>query len=192
MRNSFTFLKSTDVEACAKRLLGCLIIRHYNDATLVARIVETEAYDQDDTASHSYHGLTPRTRVMFGTSGFLYVYFTYGMHYCANIVCGPEGFGSAVLIRAVEPLKGLAQMQQLRSRSDNSNLTNGPAKFCQSFAISKELNGHNLHTEPIKLKILSPIAASAITTSTRIGISTAQDKLLRFYITNNQNVSLLV
>jgi DNA-3-methyladenine glycosylase len=189
MNDNFAFLSSTDIEMSARQLLGCLMVRQYNDTVLVGRIVETEAYDQEDTASHSYRGITPRTKIMFGPAGYLYVYFTYGMHYCANVVCGPEGFGSAVLIRAVEPLEGMIRMRQYRNKSDFKNLTNGPAKFCQAFGISKELNGHSLRSYPLKLEILPPVDIAQITTTTRIGISTAQDKLSRFYITNNEFVS---
>lgn len=94
----------------APRLLGCYLVRQLGNHRLVGKIVETEAYDQTDVASHSYKGETERTRVMFGPAGHLYVYFTYGMHYCCNVVVGPPGHGAAVLIRAVEPLEGVGQM----------------------------------------------------------------------------------
>ncbi|MEJ0073469.1 MAG: DNA-3-methyladenine glycosylase [Candidatus Saccharibacteria bacterium] len=111
----FRFLDGSSVDA-APRLLGCVLERELDGQILRGKIVETEAYDQTDAASHSYKGRTPRTDVMFGPAGFLYVYFTYGMHYCMNIVCGPEGSGAAVLIRAIEPLEGQAIMRLNRKR----------------------------------------------------------------------------
>ncbi len=100
--SDFSGLNSSVADA-AKRLLGCILEREIDGQTIRVRIVETEAYDQTDAASHSYKGRTQRTDVMFGPAGHLYVYFTYGMHYCCNIVVGEEGYGAAVLIRAAEP-----------------------------------------------------------------------------------------
>jgi len=152
------------------------------------RIVETEAYDESDAASHSYKGRTERTKIMFGDSGYLYVYFTYGMHYCCNVVTGKKGTGSAVLIRAVEPLEGEVFMQDLRNRH-GKDLSNGPAKLCQALAIDKQLNGHDLRTSPLKLVMQNPLEKSEITQTTRIGISQAKDVPWRFYITGNNYVS---
>lgn len=105
----------------------------------VGRIVEVEAYREDDPASHSHRGRTPRTDVMFGPPGHLYVYFTYGMHYCANIVTGADGEGAAVLLRAVEPVGGVDVMSE--RRQGRSRLADGPAKLCQAFAIGSEHDG---------------------------------------------------
>lgn len=173
----------------APRLLGCELVRNIDGHTLRGRIVETEAYDQTDTASHSYKGITNRNQVMFGPSGHLYVYFTYGMHYCCNIVTGPEGQGSAVLIRAIEPIEGLDIMTSLRKGQASPNLTNGPAKLCQAFGIDKKLNGHDLQTEPLKLIIHPELPARGIIQTTRIGISQAKEKPWRFYIKDNKFVS---
>ncbi len=118
----------------ARRLLGCQLERNYNGRSLRATIVETEAYDQLDAASHSFKGPSMRNEVMFGPAGRLYVYFTYGMHYCCNIVTGGANEGAAVLIRAVQPIEGLNTMLSLRNVR-GPNLTNGPAKLCQALAI---------------------------------------------------------
>lgn len=184
---SLDFLNSS-AQVAAPRLLGCLLERELGGQTVQARIVETEAYDQTDVASHSYKGQTPRTEVMFGPSGHLYVYFTYGMHYCCNIVVGPPGHGSAVLIRAVEPLNGQEIMSLRRGRSGHE-LTNGPAKLCQALDIGKDLNGHDLNQKPLKLIPEPAIPRSQIVQTTRIGISRAQDKPWRFYIAGNAYVS---
>jgi DNA-3-methyladenine glycosylase len=175
----------------APRLLGCELVREFEGQQLVGRIVETEAYHQSDAASHSYKGKTPRTEIMFGPSGFLYVYFTYGMHYCMNVVTGPEGEGSAVLIRAIEPLTGESIMQRNRGGLSGTALTNGPAKTCQALAIDKRLNGHNLSKSPLKLLIRPPLSSRAITQTTRIGISQEKDRHWRFYITASPYISKL-
>ena len=173
----------------APRLLGCLLERTINGRVLRARIVETEAYDQTDVASHSYNGQTPRTKVMFGEAGHLYVYFTYGMHYCCNIVVGPVGYGAAVLIRAVEPLAGEDIMALGRGGKSGIELSNGPAKFCQALGIDKTLNGHDLSQPPLKLVPSDQLPATMIKQTTRIGISRGKDVLWRFYITGNPYVS---
>lgn len=197
----------------APRLLGCELERTIDGNTIRVRIVETEAYDQSDVASHSYTGQTPRTKIMFGKAGFLYVYFTYGMHYCCNVVTGPDGYGSAVLIRAVEPITGESIMESLRAghtgldlrknrlspgipeergflrKSSPINLTNGPAKLCQALAIDKDFNAHDLRQSPLQLIGREPIASHKIVQTTRIGISRGKDVPWRFYIKNNPYVS---
>jgi len=190
MRNDLDFLNSS-AEVAAPRLLGCLLERELDGQTLTGRIVETEAYDQSDVASHSYKGRTPRTAVMFGQYGHLYVYFTYGMHYCCNVVVGPPGHGSAVLIRALEPLTGEELMAHNRGRS-GTDLTNGPAKLCQALAIDKRLNGHDLRQTPLRLIRQPALVPEQIIQTTRIGISQAQDRPWRFYVDGNPYVSRMV
>lgn len=184
---------NVSADEAAQRLLGCYIIREINGNKLVGKIVETEAYDQSDVASHSYRGKTPRTEVMFGPSGRLYVYFTYGMHYCCNIVVGDDGHGAAVLIRALEPLEGIKIMAKNRKKPDKelSNLCNGPAKLCQSFEIDKKCNGHDLRTKPLQLILKPPLNPEEIVQTTRVGISRGQDIPWRFYIKGNSYVSKL-
>jgi DNA-3-methyladenine glycosylase len=185
--DSFDILNNS-AEIVAKRLLGCMLERKVDNNIVQVRIVETEAYDQTDAASHSYKGRTARTDIMFGPAGYLYVYFTYGMHYCANIVVGDEGYGAAVLIRAVEPITGEEIMQRSRNKR-GIEISNGPAKLCQALGIDKAMNGHDLHNAPLKLIISEPIPTKNITQTTRIGISQAKDVPWRFYITDSPYVS---
>jgi DNA-3-methyladenine glycosylase len=173
----------------AKRLLGSVFERTINGSTIRVKIVETEAYHQSDAASHSYRGKTPRTDVMFGPAGFLYVYFTYGMHYCCNIVTGGEGEGAAVLIRAVEPISGIEALEQNRKGKTEYDITNGPAKLCQALGIDKRLNGHDLREEPLKLLLTERLDESKIITTPRVGIRKAVDVPWRFYIRDNKYVS---
>jgi len=186
--NPFAFLDGLSSEV-APQLLGCILERTIDGQHLRGKIVETEAYDQTDVASHSYRGKTVRTESMFGPSGYLYVYFTYGMHYCCNIVTGPVGRGSAVLIRALEPLTGQAIMEDNRHGLHGIALTNGPAKLCQALRIDKALDGHDLHTAPLRLLILEKQADEQIIQTTRIGISQTKDVPWRFYLAGNPYVS---
>lgn len=179
---------SEPVETVAQHVLGCTLVRTIDGRLMVVRIVETEAYDQDDPASHTFRGVTRRNEVMFGESGHLYVYFTYGMHYCCNVVTGPLGRGSAVLIRAVEPLDGLDLLEQRRGLT-GVNVTNGPGKLCQALGIDLALNGHDLRHPPVELRAGSLLPGESITQSPRIGISKAADLLRRFHITGNPYVS---
>jgi DNA-3-methyladenine glycosylase len=187
--SSLAKLLNTNAVDAAQRLLGCELRRELDGHILRARIVETEAYDQTDAASHSYRGQTPRTDVMFGPAGHLYVYFTYGMHYCCNVVVGMEGHGAAVLIRAVEPLEGQELMSDNRHGLSGEALTNGPAKLCQALQIDKQLNGHDLTLTPLKLIIKPPLLLEKIIQTTRIGISQAKDVPWRFYEKDNIFVS---
>ena len=173
----------------AARLLGCQLERKVRGRLILVRIVETEAYDQADVASHSYKGETARTAVMFGPPGHLYVYFTYGMHYCCNIVVGPKGYGAAVLLRAVEPLSGEDFLAERRPLASGVNLTNGPAKLCQALSIGRPQNGHNLAKQPIRLIIKPALPNDRVVQTTRIGISRARDVPWRFYIKGNPYVS---
>jgi len=129
----------------APGLLGKRLVRELDGQLLVGRIVEVEAYlGGEDAASHAFRGPTPRNRSMFGPPGFAYVYLIYGVHYCLNIVTGPEGNGQAALIRALEPLAGVELMRANRGRVTERDLTNGPGKLCQALGIDKRLDGHDL------------------------------------------------
>jgi DNA-3-methyladenine glycosylase len=178
----------------AKQLLGKIFVRKIGKDILSGKIVEVEAYlGENDPASHAFRGKTKRNEVMFQTGGHLYVYFTYGMHFCANIVTEEADKGRAVLIRAVEPLTGIELMKKNRKRVFTKhsliNLTNGPAKFCQAFGIAREQNGTDLLGDEIYLTDGVDIPASIIVATTRIGIKTGTDKKWRFYIKGNPLVS---
>lgn len=180
---------SQAAELVAPLLLGAELYRVLDGRTVCVRIVETEAYSQTDPGSHSYRGKTPRTEVMFGPAGHAYVYFTYGMHYCMNIVCGPADVGAAVLVRAVEPIDGVDVLAERRGGRTGVDGTNGPAKLCQALAIDKTWNGHDLRSGDLRLSLSNPLPRSAIVQTTRIGLSRAQDVPWRFYIRDNPYVS---
>lgn len=181
-----------DVTKAAQHLLGCIIVRTLETGEVLScRIVETESYHQDDPASHTFNGQSPRTEAMFGTAGHAYIYFTYGMHWCFNVTAGPEGYGAGVLIRAAEPLEGIASMQKnrkLQTLTSPQILTNGPAKLAQALQIDKSLYGHDLSVPP--LQVFEPDNRNfTVTQTTRIGISKAVDEQARFYIQDNPFIS---
>jgi DNA-3-methyladenine glycosylase len=175
----------------APLLLGWYLMRQTPAGLIKAKIVETEAYHQEDPASHSYRGITQRTAPMFEAGGRLYVYFTYGMHYCINIVVGQKGVGEGVLIRAAEPVKGLEMMRQNRKVTDVKNLTNGPGKLAQALGIKDtKLSGKILNKSSIWLKPpAEPVNPQDIIVSPRIGIKRAVELPWRFYIKGNPYVS---
>lgn len=203
-------------DVAAPLLLGCTLTRtitlNGEKHKLVARIVETEAYDQDDPASHAFGGPSDRNAAMFGPAGHLYVYVSYGMHHCCNVVCGPEGFGSGCLVRAVEPLESVEVMRELREagRAGKAHtgragkeqaerarkhplklrdLTNGPGKVCAALGIDKELYGHDLTVEPLVLDFAPLLPGEIIGSSPRVGISKNIDAPKRFFIEGNVFVS---
>jgi len=184
------FFKGT-TEEVAKKLLGKILVRVISGKILFGKIVETEAYlDENDLASHSAVGMTERNKVMFGEAGLAYVYFTYGMHYCFNVVTGEVGKGSAVLIRSLEPIDGIDLMKKFRQKDDVHILTNGPAKLCQALKIDKRLNGVDLKTSN-EIFIAEPDKNEKfeVVITKRIGIEKSKDLLLRFYIKENKYVS---
>lgn len=165
--------------SCARSLLGRLLVRDDDGRRLVARIVETEAYaGPQDRASHARAGRTARTEVMFGAAGHAYVYLVYGMHHCLNVVCGPDGEAAAVLIRAVEPLSGLARMRERRgpSRGPDARLAAGPARACQALGIDRGLSGLDLITDERLWLADDPsteVAEQDIVSGPRIGVDYA-------------------
>ncbi len=159
------------------------------------RIVEVEAYcGAEDPGSHAFRGPTARNATMFGPAGGLYVYFTYGMHWCANAVCGDEGVGVAVLLRALAPLRGLEEMRaaRLAARRDR-DLCSGPAKLCQAFGLDRSFDGADLVTADRGITVVDdgvdPPPAPA--TSVRIGLSAGADLPWRWYVPGDPHVSRL-
>jgi DNA-3-methyladenine glycosylase len=184
-------VKLPSVEA-APLLLGWTLSRQTERGIIKLKVVETEAYHQDDPASHSFRGLTPRTAPMFQAGGHLYVYFTYGMHYCLNIVTGPAGRGEGVLLRAAEPLEGIDIMRASRGVSDIKNLANGPGKLTQALGIfDTSLSGKILNKSSISLEPGEIIPAEDIAAGPRVGIRQAADQPWRFYIKESRFVSKL-
>ncbi|MCE7031351.1 DNA-3-methyladenine glycosylase [Lysobacter sp. GX 14042] len=156
----------------------------------VGRIVEVEAYAGDDPASHAFRGRTARNAAMFGPAGHLYVYFTYGMHWCANAVCGQEGEGTAVLLRALEPLAGQERMRQARPRARSErDLCSGPAKLAQALGITGTLDGVDLASGAVRIlgDGVPPPGDPVVTP--RIGITKATELPWRWYVPGNPHVS---
>jgi len=177
-----------EARAAARRLLGCELVSDIDGKMVRVRIVEVEAYDQADEASHTYRGQSKRNSVMFGAAGHLYVYFTYGMHHCINVVCGEEGYGSGVLIRAVEPIDGSDTIERRRGTS-GKQATNGPGKVAQALGATLTHNGHSLVASPIRLVRRPALPEASIVATTRVGISRAVHELRRYYIAGNPYVS---
>ena len=173
----------------ARELLGRLLVRRTSDEVLVARIVETEAYQQDDPASHSFRGATARNGVMFGPASFLYVYFTYGMHFCMNVVTGPPGEGSAVLLRAAEPLRGMEAMTRRRGTAAPRSLCSGPARLTQAFGVTRAQNGADLVSGGELWVGGGRAPDRVIRTGPRVGIRHAADVPWRFWVDGSPFVS---
>lgn len=181
-----------DALVVAKELLGKYLVREINGHTLISMITETEAYKSNDKACHAYnYNLTPRTSTMFKEGGIAYVYFTYGMYHCFNVVTDKEGEPSAVLIRGIEPVSDIEYMSVLRYKKPYSELTkyqtknfsNGPGKLCMAYSIDRTLNGENLMGDT--LYITEGQKIQNFKTSKRIGIDYAEeakDYLWRFYL----------
>lgn len=180
-----------DTVDVASSLLGKILVHETEDGTLAGRIVETEAYLADDPACHASRGMTPRNCVMFGVPGHSYVYFTYGMHFCFNVVTAREGIGEAVLIRAVEPITVIEVMARNRGVQKITEIASGPAKLCQAFELDKRHNGLDLMNSELEI-VDDGYIPEKIVTTTRIGIRLAADLPLRFYIDGNPNVSKIV
>jgi DNA-3-methyladenine glycosylase len=185
-----------DVLVVAPDLLGKILVKVDGSELLAGRIVEVEAYDgRIDEAAHTFRGKTRRNEIMFGPGGYFYVYFTYGAHFCCNIVTGREGIGTAVLIRGIEPVAGIEQMafnrygRNLVNEKEKYNLTSGPGKVCRAFGIDREYYGEDLIDGRIYLLRQKRISADRIVTTTRIGIKKSAELNWRFYIKDNPFVS---
>jgi DNA-3-methyladenine glycosylase len=185
---SFYARRSTEV---APDLLGRILVGRTEDgARLAARIVETEAYEPHDPASHAYRGRTERNAAMFGPPGHLYVYFTYGMHYCMNAVAGNAGEGMAVLLRAAEPIAGLDPMRERRGRERDLDLCSGPARLCQAFGVDRSSDGIDLvRGGGLWIAEGTPVARARVVAGSRVGIRVGREHDWRFSIDGDPFVS---
>ena len=167
----------------AKNLLGCVFVRETEQGQLAGIITETEAYTESDPASHAYKGRqTKRNTAMFANGGYLYVYVSYGIHHCLNIVSEHAGKGCAVLIRAVQPTAGITTMQKNRDNKRVAALTDGPGKLCQAFNISLEHNGIDMVDIQSPIYITKRKDKPIIAAKKRVGITKGQEKLWRFVL----------
>jgi DNA-3-methyladenine glycosylase len=168
----------------APRLLGATL-RH---GDVAVRLTEVEAYDgPNDPGSHAYRGRTARNAVMFGPPARLYVYFTYGMHHCCNVVVGPEGTPSAVLLRAGEVVDGREVVRARRPRSRERDLARGPARLCQALGITLAEDGVDLAAGPLTLELGAPV--DRVETGPRVGLRGAPDRPWRYWIPGEPSVS---
>ena len=177
----------------APRLLGAVLVSEVGGERVAVRITEVEAYaGTDDPASHAFRGPTPRTAIMFGPPGFLYCYFTYGMHWCANVVCGRDGVASAVLLRAGEIVAGEALAQSRRPAAKTArDLARGPARLASALALGRETDGADLcdPASAVWFESLPSRPAREICSGPRVGISVATDWPWRFWLPNEPSVS---
>lgn len=176
----------------ARALLGKVLIHDLPDGRCAGRIVETEAYDEDDPASHSCRGRTERNRAMFKAGGISYVYRIYGVHRCMNVVADESGHGAAVLIRALEPLEGLEFMAAQRGLANGhhlKDLASGPGRLCQAMAITRAQDGASLLEPPLWIGRMARARRPPVKATPRIGISKATDRLWRFCIPAHACVS---
>jgi DNA-3-methyladenine glycosylase len=172
----------------ARDLLGA-VVEH---GAVQVRLTEVEAYDgAGDPASHAYRGRSARNAVMFGPPGHAYVYFTYGMHFCVNLVCGPVGISSAVLLRAGEVVAGRDVAVERRPRSSMHDLARGPARLTQALAIGRDLNGADVTTPASTIRVVagSPVPDELVRRGPRVGVSRAADRPWRLWIGAEPSVS---
>ena len=160
----------------ARGLLGWTLLQD----GVGGRIVEVEAYAPDDPASHAFRGRTPRNASMFAAAGTLYVYRSYGVHWCVNVVCGPEGFAAAVLLRALEPTHGLDEMRRRRGNVPDRALCSGPGRLTQALAIGPECDGHPVTEAPFAL--VPPERAVEVEATPRVGITRAAELPWRYVV----------
>jgi DNA-3-methyladenine glycosylase len=189
--------------AVAPRLLGCVLEHETSEGLVAVMLTEVEAYEgAADPASHAFRGRTSRNVVMFGEPGHAYVYFTYGMHFCANMVCQPEGTASAVLLRAGRVTDGIPLATARRTAGRNGarpvaghDLARGPARLCQALAIDRSLDGADVCDAASPLRIRPPIRAGSgravpdVSQGPRVGISAAAERPWRFWLTGDPTVS---
>ncbi len=181
-------LLAGDVLDVAPRLLGATLRHVTEDGAVAVRLSEVEAYDgSGDPGSHAFNGPTPRNSVMFGPPAHLYVYFTYGLHFCCNVVVGADGTASAVLLRAGEVVEGLELARSRRPRSSDRDLARGPARLCKALAIDRAHDGVDLTTGPLTLTPGEPPQEPR--TGPRVGLRLAAERPWRFWVGDDPTVS---
>ena len=180
-----------ETEVVAREMLGCVLECETPQGVASGIIVETEAYlGEHDLACHAAVGRTPRTEALYGPAGTSYVYFIYGMYWCFNAVTRTEGLPSAVLVRALEPLDGIALMHTRRPRIRNAiDLTNGPGKLCTALGIVGSMSGKNLQRRPIVVREGELVADDKVEVTSRIGITKSAAWPLRWVVKGNRYVS---
>jgi DNA-3-methyladenine glycosylase len=177
-------------EEVAPDLLGCVLIRSTPEGDVSVRLTEVEAYaGPRDPASHAYRGQTERNAVMFGPPGHAYVYFTYGMHFCVNLVCQGEGTAAAVLLRAGEIIEGRELAAARRPRSTERDLARGPARLCEALGIDRSLSGTDVCSPSSPVRVLPGSPVPGFRTGPRTGVSSARDVPWRFWIDGDPSVS---
>jgi DNA-3-methyladenine glycosylase len=184
---------ATDVPTAAVRLLGCTVEADTPDGTVAVRLVEVEAYrGADDPASHSFRGRTPRNAVMFGPPGHLYVYFVYGMHFCANVTCLDDGEAGAVLLRAGEVVSdpSVARARRPMARRD-ADLARGPARLAALLGLGRQHNGVDVACpdSPVRLLAGLPVEPGLVRRGPRVGVAAAHDTPWRFWLAGSPAVS---
>ena len=172
-----------DVNTVARELVGWTLLVE----GVGGRIVEVEAYDHDDPAAHGFRGRTERNASMFGPPGRAYVYRSYGIHWCLNLVCKEEGVAAAVLVRALEPLQGVEQMRARRGTDDLRLLCSGPGRLCQALGVSRDHDGRSLDAPPFELVPSS--TAGEVVSAPRIGITRAADLPWRYVLAESPFLS---
>jgi DNA-3-methyladenine glycosylase len=183
-----------DVLAAARRLLGCELVADTPHGEVRVRVVEVEAYrGADDPGSHCYRGRTPRNAVMWGPAGHLYVYFVYGMHFCANVVCLTDGVAGAVLLRAGEVLsdRGMAHARRPTARGRDAELARGPARLCTLLGLTREHNDVDLldPTSLVRLETGEPVPDADVRTGPRVGVAAGQQRPWRFWVAGSPAVT---
>jgi DNA-3-methyladenine glycosylase len=180
-----------ETEIVAREMLGTVLECETDDGIASGIIVETEAYlGEHDLACHAAAGRTARTEALYGSPGTSYVYFIYGMYWCFNAVTRAEGLPSAVLVRAIEPLDGIALMHKRRPRVKSEvDLTNGPGKLCTALGITGSMSAQALQRRPLVIREGEPVADDSVEVTTRIGITRCADWPLRWIVRGNRYVS---
>ncbi len=178
-----------DTVVVARDLLGRILVVDSAEGRTAVRIVETEAYLNDDPACHASRGKTKRNATMFERGGCAYVYFTYGMHFALNFVTGPAGVGEAVLIRAGEPLEGIELMRERRGNVHDERLCAGPGNLTRALGLSAADDGESLTGRRIRVLTGEPVPDDMVVATTRIGISQAKELPWRFYVRDSRYVS---